>query len=413
MKQIGVIVGALAVSAGAVRADTAPGTFGYDVDFVAKHTKTLLLEDGDAQVLVVPGYQGRVMTSTTGGRSGPSYGWLNYKVIEKGLLTPEEAKGKLEEHIYVFGGEERFWMGPEGGQYSIYFAPGTKFEFDTWKTPAVIDTEPFEVTGSTKTSASFAKDFLLKNYSGTMLKGRIDRTVRLLGAAEAAAAFGIKLGEGVKAVAYETDNRITNKGEEPWTKEKGLLSIWLLGMYKPSPGTTVVIPFKAGAEAELGVKVTDNYFGKVPPDYLIVKDDVLFFRADGTHRNKLGIGPKRSKGIAGSYDADSGTLNLVTYNVPESHDGYVNSLWELQKEPYNGDALNSYNDGSPGEGKPPLGPFYEVETSSPAAALQPGAQIKHVSRTLHVQGPREVLDAISREKLGAGLDEIASAFKKR
>lgn len=413
MKQMRAIAGVLAVSAGVVRAEQAPGTFGYDVDFVAKHTKALVLENGDAQVLVAPDYQGRVMTSTTGGRGGPSYGWLNYKVIEKGLLTPEAAKGKLEEHIYVFGGEERFWMGPEGGQYSIYFAPGTKFEFDTWKTPAVIDTEPFEVTAASKTSASFAKDFLLKNYSGTMLKGRIDRTVKLLDSEAAATAFGIKLGEGVKAVAYETDNRITNKGDEPWTKDKGLLSIWMLGMYKPSPGTTIVIPFKSGTEADLGIKVTDTYFGKVPPDYLTVKDDVLFFRADGTRRNKIGISPKRSKGIAGSYDADSGTLNLVTYNVPETHDGYVNSLWELQKEPYNGDAINSYNDGSPGEGKPPLGPFYEIETSSPAAALKPGAQIRHVSRTLHVQGPKAVLEAIAREKLGAGLDEITAAFKKQ
>ena len=47
-----------------------------------------------------------------------------YKVIEGGVLAPEARKGRLEDHIYVFGGEERFWLGPEGGQFAIFFAPG-------------------------------------------------------------------------------------------------------------------------------------------------------------------------------------------------------------------------------------------------------------------------------------------------
>ena len=55
----------------------------------------------------------------------------------------------MEDHIYVFGGEERFWLGPEGGQYAIYFAPGAKFEFDAWHTPPLIDTEPFDLVSST------------------------------------------------------------------------------------------------------------------------------------------------------------------------------------------------------------------------------------------------------------------------
>ena len=74
-----------------------------------------------------------------------------------------------------------------------------------------------------------------------------------------------------------------------------MLSIWLLGMYKPSPQTTVVIPFKTGPEDQLGPIVNDTYFGKVPPEYLIVKDQALFFKGDGTLRSKIGISPMRSK----------------------------------------------------------------------------------------------------------------------
>ena len=140
---------------------------------------------------------------------------------------------------------------------------------------------------------------------------------------------------------------------------------------------------------------------------------MLFFRGDGTRRGKLGLSPQRSLGTAGSYDADSRTLNLVMCNRQAAPAGYVNSMWEKQREPYAGDALNSYNDGTPGEGKPPLGPFYELETSSPAAALKPGETMRHVMRTIHIQGPEAELDAIAKGKLGVGLQGIAEAFSSR
>jgi hypothetical protein len=386
------------------------GSFGGDVDFLKKHTEALVLGIGDAKIAVAPAYQGRVMTSTTGGDGGPSFGWLNYKVIEAGLLSPEARKDKLEDHIYVFGGEERIWLGPEGGQNSIFFAPGSKFEFDVWHTPAMIDTEPFALDKQTATSASFHRDFEIANYSGTKFTGRIERDVRVMDAAGIEKIFGIKSDAGVKAVAYETDNRLINKGAEPWSKDKGLLSIWLLGMYKPSPATTIVVPFKSGPDSALGPKVNDAYFGKIPADYLQVKDDVLFLKGDGTRRGKVGISPARSKGIAGSYDAAGGVLTLVKYNPPKGPADYVNSMWELQKNPYGGDVVNAYNDGSPAPGKPPLGPFFELETSSPGAALPPGGVMQHVARTIHIAGPEPVLEAIAKQALGASLKEIKSAF---
>jgi hypothetical protein len=76
-----------------------------------------------------------VKAFTATGAGGNSYGWLNYKLIAKGVVQPEEAKGTLESKIHVFGGEERFWLGPEGGQFGIFFAPGAKFDFADWKTP--------------------------------------------------------------------------------------------------------------------------------------------------------------------------------------------------------------------------------------------------------------------------------------
>ena len=99
-------------------------------------------------------------------------------------------------------------------------------------------------------------------------------------------------------------------------------------------------------------------------------------------------------------------LTIVTYNVQDAPHGFVNSMWEHQQNPYEGDVINSYNDGSPAPGEPPLGPFYELETSSPAAALKPGETMQHVQQTFHLQGSVEELDPIAKRLLGVRLNQI-------
>ena len=93
-------------------------------------------------------------------------------------------------------------------------------------------------------------------------------------------------------------------------------------------------------------------------------------------------------------------LTIVSFDLPAGAGDYVNSMWEIQKQPFAGDVVNSYNDGPPAPGAKPLGPFYELETSSPAAALAPGASLTHVHRTLHLEGEKAALDAIARRVLG-------------
>jgi hypothetical protein len=82
-------------------------------------------------------------------------------------------------------------------------------------------------------------------------------------------------------------------------------------------------------------------------------------------------------------------------------------MWEEQKEPYGGDIVNSYNDGPTEPGKPSLGGFYEIESSSPAAALAPGASLVHTHRTFHLVGERADLETIARKVLGIGLDDFS------
>ena len=388
----------------------APATFADDAGFMKQHTELIVLQKDGAGVAVAPAYQGRVMTSTYDHQDGPSFGWINRPVIEAGLLSEDERKGRLEEHIYIFGGEERFWLGPEGGQYALFFAPGKPFDFADWATPPAIDTEAYAVVEKSDQAVTFSHQCELINHFGTTFDVGIKRTVSLLDGGAIAETLKEEPNSALRWVGYETDNRITNTGDAAWKPETGLLSIWILGMYNPSPQTTMAIPFVAGDADTLGPKVTDDYFGKVPPEHLRVEDDVLFFRGDGTRRGKIGVNDRRSTGVAGSYDAVGQVLTLVTYNVQDAPHGFVNSVWEMQDKPYGGDVINAYNDGSPEPGAPPLGPFYELETSSPAAALAPGETMRHVQRTLHLQGPEALLDPIAQRLLGASLQDIKNAF---
>lgn len=377
--------------------------FDADMAFLQQHTEIVLLADpaGSGRIAVAPQYQGRVMTSTTGGSEAPSFGWIGRAAIASGARQP---------HINVFGGEDRFWLGPEGGQFSLFFRPGDPFDLDHWQVPEPLDWGAWDIASQSASAVRFNKRLTLVNYSGTRIQLDVDRTVRLLTSVEIETQLGAPPGPSVRTVAFESSNTVVNSGSEPLRPQSGLVSVWVLGMFTPSETTTIVVPFVPGPASTLGPVVNDQYFGKVPEDRLIVKDAALFFRGDGQYRSKIGLSPSRALAVAGSYDASQGVLTLVHFTRPPGARSYVNSMWEMQRDPYSGDVINSYNDGPPAPGQPPLGPFYELETSSPALDLPPGGTYTHVHRTLHLIGPETELDRIARAVLKVGLADITTAF---
>ena len=371
------------------------GTFGFDLEFLKKSEPGILvLEDlsGDSKIIISPNLQGRVMTSTAGGDQGISFGWLNYDLL---------ATRKTAKHMTAFGGEERFWLGPEGGQFSIYFKKGVDFSFENWQVPAEIDSEPFELISATKTEAKLTREMHVENYLGTALDLRVDRGIRLLAKETMNQLLGIKIGKEVKMVGFETANSITNTGKTPWNKTNGMLSIWILSMLNASEKTMVVAPYRQEAE---GPVYTDDYFGKVPADRLRHENGVIFFKADAKYRSKIGISPSRALPFIGSYDAQKQVLTVAQFDLPGANSQYVDGKWELQKDPLSGDAVNAYNDGV-NQGTQ-LGKFYEIESSSPAADLEPGKTLIHHHRTMHFMGPKEDLDQISLKVFGIPVDQI-------
>jgi hypothetical protein len=381
----------------------AKGTFGYDLAFLRKYDSVIVLSNPaqQAQIIVSPRLQGRVMTSTADGSIGKSYGWVNYGLIASNTFQP---------HINAFGGEDRFWLGPEGGQFSIFFKKDDPFDLTHWQTPVAVDTESFQMISHSPDRIQLRKDMLLQNYSGTSFQLRVNRSIRLLSDIEISKLLNYSLTDSIKAVGFESDNRITNTGSQAWQPSSGLLSVWILGMFRPSSATTIIIPIKEGPENELGPAVNDRYFGKVPDDRLDVQSKVLYFRGDGQQRGKIGVPFKRAKSLLGSYDAQQGILTIVQFNLPETPSTYVNSLWEIQKDPFSGDVINSYNDGPAEPGVKPMGPFYELETSSPAAALAPNASLSHIHRTFHFEGSMQDLDKLCQATLGVPLQEVVKAL---
>jgi hypothetical protein len=378
---------------------TTERTFGGDVAFLKSHRDTIVLSsaDGRSRVAVVPSICGRVFTSTTDGDAGPSFGFLSDEVIASKTILPK---------INGYGGEDRFWLGPEGGQFAIFFEPGDTFTLDDWQTPAPIDTEPYRVVSQDAKSVVMTHDATFKNMSGFTFQTRIDRTVRLIEGAQACADLKVNAGSAT-CVAFETDNMLTNTGNAAWTTQTGMLSIWTLGMFKPSARTIAVIPYVTGDVKTHGAVVKDDYFGKVPADRLSTNQRAIFFKADGLSRTKIGTNPMRSMPVCGSWDPTRNVLTVVKYTLPAGVTTYVNSAWEMQKDPFAGDVINSYNDGGTPSG---AATFYELETSSPALGLKPGESGRHVSRTLHFAGPREDLDRICRAVLNVSLTEIESAL---
>ena len=58
-----------------------------------------------------------------------------------------------------------------------------------------------------------------------------------------------------------------------------------------------------------------------------------------------------------------------------------------------------------------MGPFYEIETSSPGAELVPGASLVHIQKVVHIQGEDKQLAPIVKKIFGADLDVIKTKFQ--
>ncbi len=375
------------------------GTFGYDLDFLMKHDSVIVLtsKDGGAQVIVSPKYQAKVFTSTADGMDGKSFGWINYKTFDQ---------RSLDAHMNAYGGEDRLWLGPEGGRFALFFRPSTPMKFDYWHTPTAFDFESWRLTAKSSTMVSMSKSTVVRNYLGVLYDVSIVRDIEILEPSDIKKMLDIKFDEKIKTVGFNTKNTIINTGPFAWTQTFGAPCLWNLDMFSPSAKTVIVVPYNNN---DTGKVATTDYFGQIPPDRVKYSNGILLFKADGKSRGKLGLPPNRAKNMAGSYDSENNVLTIALFDI-DPKGAYLNQEWRTDKPPFSGDAVNAYNDGPLANGTQ-MGPFYEIESVSPAAILKPGEGLTHRHSVFHFTGNKGELNQIALKTLGISLQDIQAAFK--
>jgi len=375
------------------------GSFGYDLDFLRQNDSVVVLntKDGNSQVIVSPKYQAKVFTSTDSGANGRSFGWINYKTF---------SQTSLDAHMNAYGGEDRLWLGPEGGKFSIFFRPRNEMTFNHWHTPTGFDFEQWKLTMKSESKASLSKSTRILNYLGMIFTLNVVRDIEVLEPAAEKKMLGIDFDNKVKTVAFTTKNTIINTGPYGWNKSIGAPCLWNLDMFTPSRGAVIVVPYDSTGT---GKKATTDYFGKISPDRLKYGNNVILFKADGKSRGKIGIPPFRAKNVAGSYDAQNNVLTIIQFDI-DPKGTYLNQEWRTDRPPFSGDAVNAYNDG-PLQNGTQMGPFFELESVSPAAFLKPQEGMSHTHSVFHFTGDKGELNQIALKVLGISLQDIQAAFK--
>ncbi len=369
--------------------------FGMDLDFLQKNSDCIVIGEGESFVAISPKLQGRVMTSTLGGNTGYSLGWINRKLIED---------KKPESFQNLYGGEDRFWIGPEGTDFSVFFQKDSIYIGENWHIPAGLSSEPWTLIARSDKQAKFEKDLSFSNIKGEAFSVKAQREISFISKDNAVKILGLEVPESVKCVAFQSLNKLTNTGSKAWTEESGLLTIASMSCFHANKSTYGFIPYNVGDK--LGNIITDTYNETLGTDRLSIFPTYVRMRLDGTKVGEVNMNPKRSRAIMGSYDAHRNILTIITYIAPEKSKKYFPANWRRTNTLFDGDAVSLYNNGSPKEGVFDAERFYETATYSPALALEPNKSQIHVQRVFHFQGSEYELGAIAYKLLGVSMKQL-------
>lgn len=360
-------------------------SYGSDADFLREHTPVIEIVSGTGSFLVCPELQGRVMTSAVGAGAS-SLGFVNRPAIEN--PDPNAAFAN-------YGGIERFWIGPESGPYAIFFDRGQEHTRENWHTPSGLNRGAFDVIKQDAGAVALERLVTLMNLKGTVLQMKVRRELQAAQPGEVAAALGGEAGRGAAWTGFLSRTTVTNTGDAAWTAEGGLPCIWILGMFAPGPNAWAIAPFGPTADPDGGPAVRSDYFGPVPPERFRMGSNFAIFRADSAEVGKIGVLRNRATDRVASWDPDARIFTLVQFGPVHANAPYLSEHWGADlPDPYYGDVANVYNHGGPEQ-------FYELESSSRALALAPGASYTHQSLTIQILVTSDAqLDALLRAALG-------------
>ena len=380
-------LGALALPASAQTGPPRPdAVFSRDVQFLKEFADAVVLEaPGGGKVVVSPKLTGRVMTSAFSDNE-PGFGLVNREAITR----PPVARG-----FNNYGGEDRLWLAPEGGPYGLFFDPGAKQELANWYVPPAMDGGVRTPTGQDAASVSFHERIALQNVESVKFDLSIDRKVEALAKDELEKLLGAALPEGARFVAFRTTNKVTNEAKAALPAD-ALVAPWILGQFRPSPKTTVLLPYKGAEDV-----IKKDYFGVVPPDRLALLPEgdggVARFKGDAQLRSKIGVSAAGALGWLGAWDAQRQVLTLVNHSLPPAGAVVPDCNWtDPNPRAKSGDVATSYN-----HGEEPR--FFELESIGPALGAAPKSSVTQVQTTIHLAAEPAALAEIAKKLLRAKL----------
>ncbi|HEX9792569.1 MAG TPA: DUF6786 family protein [Planctomycetota bacterium] len=355
----------------------APDSFADQAQLLTAEAGGVVIESGTGAFVVSPPLQGRVMTSAVSPQAN-GLGFVNVPVIR----DPGDAA-----QFFNYGGEDRLWIGPEGGPFALFFPIGATQVAENWQVPEPMHRGAFTVAEQTADKVVMTREMTVRNVQGTRFDLGIRRTIETPTGNEVRELIGGLLPVGAEWVAFRSRNRVENAGSFPWHRDTGLPCVWVLGMFLPGPDAWVIAPFEgpqgSGADGQLQRPVEASYFGEVPPDRLRVASNFVMFKTDAKLRSKIGLWRSRATQRVAAYDPATGVLTIVEFGPLDRKRPYLVELWDPDyPEPYAGDVVNSYNHGGPET-------FFEIESSSWALELKPGEAHEHVHTTVHLKLPSE------------------------
>ncbi len=343
-----------------------------------------ILQSEDSLIAVSGPWQGRVFMSSLAGEAGEAIGWFR----ETGVQAVNASQ-----RMAAQGGASRLRFGPEWGRFALFFDEGVEQNAANVRSPSDLNDRLFTELGRSERSITHGADLSLTNASGFRFELAVKRQITLHTRREVEAALQVELSDSVRSVGFEATTNIENTGDRTWRRNTGLISIWELSCLVPSAANWVIHPVRGEFDG-----VTE-YFTSAD-DRVRMGEGMVFYRADATGLNKIGVPPQHCRNVMGAYDPDRNLLTIVKFDLnPQGI--YVNSRWE-HENPYRGDVTNVFN----GEVNADLGrnwPFYELESQSDSLELAPGQTQRFSQSLFHFRGNREALSEISEVVLGVSL----------
>ena len=251
MKQFSMILSAVLVAGGALRARDAAGgspstmetkgkamSYGETREFLAKHTELVELTNGEgARVAICPRVARPRDDLHLRRHARPQFRFRQRRVHHRRKARPalQQLRGRRAP-VALAGGRA----------VQPLVRPGKPQNLDNWFTPPAFNEGAWKVVSAANEPLRHGHDDEASKRLGTQFHLDVSRGVRLLGTSDLKQMLGESAAKkiaaaGVKSVAYETDNRLTNRGAD-MTREKGLVSIWILGMMNCGPEPSSSFP---------------------------------------------------------------------------------------------------------------------------------------------------------------------------